>query len=158
MKTTCKTSCVRVGASAGGRLRLHSHQEIPTTDPLFEMFCQGLLYMLAGDWFVCTCMCWGAHTSVIHIHRDQKRTSDPALPFSYSLQIKFFSESAGTCHFLLGLACQQTHAPPASSTPEPCARVRGTGIHSQSLCRCFGGFSGFCSYPLSHLPSLSVTS
>lgn len=37
-----------------------------------EMFCQGLLYMLLGDWFVCTCICRGAHTPVIHIHGDQR--------------------------------------------------------------------------------------
>lgn len=116
-----------------------------------EMFCQGLLYRLLGDWFVCTCMCRGAHTPVIHIHADQKRTSGPALPSSYSLQTKFFSESAGTCHFWLGLACQQTHAPPASSAPEPPARDTGTGIHGWSLCGCFRGSSGLCSYPPSHL-------
>lgn len=142
-KTTCKIPRVQVGASGGRRLRLHPHQEIPTTDPLSEVFCQRLLYVFLRDWFVCTCMCRGAHTSVIHIHGDQKRTSGPALPFSYSLQTKFSSESAGTC--------QQTHAPPASSTPEPCARVTGTGIHTQSLCGCFRGSSGLCSYLLSHL-------
>lgn len=71
-KTTCKTPRVQVGASGGRKLRLHSHQEIPTTDPLSEVFCQGLLYVFLRDWFVCTCMCRG-HIHLSYIYMETKR-------------------------------------------------------------------------------------
>lgn len=107
---------------------------------------------------MCTCMCQGAHTPVIHIHGDQKRTSGPALPSSYSLQTKFFSESAGTCHFWLGLACQQTHAPPASSTPEPCARLQAQASTAGVYAGVFVGPHVCALTPRAISPSLSVTS
>lgn len=144
--TPCPT-----GASGGGRPRLHSHLEIPTTDPLSEVFCQGLLYVFLGDWFVCTCMCQGGHIHLSYIYTETKRGHQVLLYHSLTPFRQSFPVNLLELAIQLGLACQQTHAPPASSTPEPRARVTGTGIHSQSLCGCFRGSSGVCSYPLSHL-------